>query len=66
MTIIINGAARVASDGVTIRGLLDELGLSVAATVVEHNGIIRDRNEYGTLVIQPNDTLELVQFVGGG
>ena len=66
MTIIVNGATRIAPDGLTIHGLLDELGLSVAATVVEQNGVICDRNEYASLVIQPDDTLELVQFVGGG
>ena len=66
MTIIVNGAARIASDGLTIHELLDELGLSVAATVVEQNGIICDRHEYASRVIQPEDTLELVQFVGGG
>ena len=66
MTITVNGVKRVAPDGLSIRGLLDELKLSMAATVVEVNGVICDRDTYDVHVIQPNDILELVQFVGGG
>jgi thiamine biosynthesis protein ThiS len=35
--------------------------------VVEHNrSILRDRDSYSSLILQPGDLLEIVQFVGGG
>jgi thiamine biosynthesis protein ThiS len=66
ITVALNGEEREIPAGLTIHGLLDHLGLDVRAVVVERNREIVRRHEYESVPVEPGDTLELVQFVGGG
>lgn len=66
MQVTINGETRDIAEGLTIQALLEHLKLSPQATVVQRNDDIVDRDVYGTLQLEPGDTLELVRFVGGG
>jgi sulfur carrier protein len=45
---------------------LDRLGVNPRAVAVEHNGTIIDRAEYGAVMLQESDTVEIVRMVGGG
>ena len=54
-------------DGATLGDLLRALGLDPRMIVVERNrAILRDRDAYDAVPLQPGDVLELVHFVGGG
>jgi sulfur carrier protein len=66
MRIQVNGEARDAPDSLTIRGLLDLLGIADQPVAVECNKHIVPRAEHASTRLQEGDCVELVQFVGGG
>ena len=66
MRIQLNGEAREIEAGTTVRTLLDTLKLGDGPVAVERNAVIVPRAEHANTVINENDALEVVQFVGGG
>ena len=66
MRIEVNGEPRDVKDGITVRGLLEELGLGETLVAVERNEDIVPRAEHATCVIAAGDEIEVVEFVGGG
>jgi thiamine biosynthesis protein ThiS len=64
--VVVNGERRAIGSGVTVRGLLAELGLDPAHVAVERNREIVPRADFEHTTLQPEDTLEIVTFVGGG
>ena len=64
--IVVNGTPRTVADGVTISGLLDELGLGGRRVAVERNRAVVPRAQHAETVLADGDRLELVTFVGGG
>lgn len=50
----------------TLSALLQSLNLDPAAVVAEVDGEIVPRNEFGSRALSDGQTIELVQFVGGG
>ena len=66
MRIKVNGQDLTCSESVTVTELLQELGLSAKAIVVERNAEILPRSIYETTALAEGDTLELIRFVGGG
>lgn len=66
MKVFLNGEASETPDGVTVAGLLDQLGLPQRGVAVERNREIVPKSEYGTTKLVEGDRLEIVQFVGGG
>lgn len=66
MEIVVNGEPRTVSAGVTLLELLNSWSLDPRGVVVEHNRKIVRRPSLGDVRVEPGDTIELVQFVGGG
>lgn len=66
MQLTINGEIRDVADNLHISALLDSLELASARVVVELNRDIVMPADYSTTLLQNGDSLELVQFVGGG
>jgi len=66
MRITLNGESREIAEGITVRALLDGLNLGKGPIAVERNAVIVPRAEHESAIIHENDTLEVVQFVGGG
>lgn len=66
VTIRLNGKEREVAAGITVSGLLDELGLVPGMVVVERNREILARDRYPMVHLSEGDRLELVHFVGGG
>ncbi len=64
--VVVNGERRAIADGLTVRGLLDQLGLEPAHVAVERNREIVPRASFDATTLEPEDTLEIVTFVGGG
>ncbi|MCZ7679221.1 MAG: sulfur carrier protein ThiS [Sandaracinaceae bacterium] len=52
--------------GITVLGLLEELGLAGVLVAVERNQDIVPRAEHARTAVAEGDRLEIVQFVGGG
>lgn len=65
MEIVINGKSD-AGDFSTVAELLAARDLEPATLVVELNGKIIPREDYGSTRLQDGDTVEIVQFVAGG
>jgi sulfur carrier protein len=61
-----NGRPVELSDGSTLAGLLDALGLTGAVAAVEHNGEPVPRSGYATWELADGDRVELVRAVAGG
>ena len=64
--IVINGQARSIVSGLTVAGLVEELGLTGKPVAVERNREIVPRASHGATVLEAGDRLEVVTFVGGG
>ncbi len=66
MSITVNGTRRDLTSGTTIRTLLHALKMEPERVAVELNRSILTRAEFETVVLNDGDTVEIVQFVGGG
>jgi thiamine biosynthesis protein ThiS len=61
-----NGEPFEISGPMTLAALLAELSIDPRVVAVEHNLVIVKRAQYDTVVVQPGDEIEVVNFVGGG
>ncbi len=61
-----NGEAQRVPAGLTVRGLLDHLGLTEGPVAVEINRAVVPRAEHRTHVVNAGDAIEVVHLVGGG
>lgn len=66
MTLEINGEAREVAEGLTLPGLLEELGFKRDRVAVELNREIVPRAQWDAITLKDGDKLEIVHFVGGG
>lgn len=66
MRLRINGDTIEVSKAANVRELLHELGIDPARVAVELNLSIVKKSEYEKVELNEGDTLEIVNFVGGG
>lgn len=66
MRLKINGEDKDGISATTVRELLDELGVTAARVAVEVNLQVVRKAEYETFCLHDGDTVEIVNFVGGG
>lgn len=62
----INGAEAHLPQGTTLLAYLQQQGYQLERIAVELNGDILRREQYGTVILQDADVVEIVSFVGGG
>jgi sulfur carrier protein len=65
IAIVVNGERREVPSGLTVRGLLEHLGIAGLAAV-ERNRELVPRASHGSVVVERGDALEIVHLVGGG
>lgn len=66
MRVTVNGEEKAVPDGLTVRGLVEHLGLTDGPVAVEKNRAVVPRAEHGTTALAEGDVVEIVHFVGGG
>jgi len=66
MNVTVNGERKEIPEGLSVSGLLDHLGMSKDRVAIERNLDILPRALWVGTQVQPNDSFEIVQFVGGG
>ena len=66
MNVTVNGEARDVPAGLTVAGLLHQLGIPADRVAVERNLAILPRARWDNTSVEPGDRYEIVQFVGGG
>lgn len=66
MIVAINGRQQKIENLDTLKTVLKGLNICENLVVIEHNGEIVDRSQFEKIVVKEGDSLEIVQFVGGG
>ena len=66
MTVILNGEKYNMAENMSVLDLLNEKGVNPDRVVVEYNKNIVPKSDFANIKIAPNDTLEVLEFVGGG
>ena len=66
MTVIVNGETREIEEGATMQQLLEQLNLEGKVMAAAVNMNIVKQDAWGQHILQDNDKLELLDFVGGG
>lgn len=66
MRIQVNGEPKDVPEGLSVRTLVEHLGLADGPVAVERNGEIVKRADHPTTALAAGDELEIVHFVGGG
>ena len=66
MKVFVNSQEKNVMDGLTVEGLVKELGMRREGTAIELNREIVPKARYAAMILKPNDRLEIVTFVGGG
>ena len=64
--ITLNGDRYEIGEPMTISRLLARLGIDPRRVAVEHNLVVVKRTAYASTTVQADDTVEIVNFVGGG
>ena len=66
MVITLNGERYEIDEPISVAGLLARLEIDPRRVAIEHNLTIIKRQTFPEVVIGEGDTLEIVNFVGGG
>jgi len=66
MRVFVNGEARELSGTSSLAELVTQLELPVARIAIELNREVVRRNDWGSTMLQDDDRIEIVHFVGGG
>ena len=63
--ICINGE-KINKDVIKLSSYLEEIGINPQRIAVELNGEILPKSQYSEAILKDGDTVEIVNFVGGG
>jgi thiazole synthase len=66
LTIMLNGERYELAAPLTVAELLAHLAIDARRVAVEHNLVVVKRTELGQTVVREGDSVEIVNFVGGG
>lgn len=66
MKIKLNGKEKIINENSSLANLIDFLNLKNSPVVAEINGKIISPEIYSETLINENDVVELIRFVGGG
>lgn len=66
LTVTLNGESRQFGAGLTVAELLQQLGVPAFGVAVERNRQVVRRADHAATALADGDTIEIVQFVGGG
>ena len=62
----LNGDLYEIKDGTNLNELLNELKIQKNKVAIEVNGEIVEKNKYLKLILNKDDKVEIVHFIGGG
>tara|TARA_B100000686_G_scaffold289744_1_gene316639 strand:- start:1033 stop:1251 length:219 start_codon:yes stop_codon:yes gene_type:complete len=62
----LNGDSYEINDGSNLNELLNKLKIQKKKVAVEVNGEIIEKNKYSKLILNKDDKVEIVHFIGGG
>ena len=62
----LNGNSYEVSNGTNLEDLLNKLKIKKNKEAIEVNGNIIERKKYSNLILNKDDKVEIVHFIGGG
>ena len=62
----LNGSSYEVNDGTNLKDLLNKLKIMNNKVAIEVNGEIIEKKKYNNLVLNNDDKVEIVHFIGGG
>ena len=62
----LNGDPYEINNGTSLNELINKLKLQKNKVAIEVNGTIVEKNKYTNLILNKDDKVEIVQFIGGG
>ena len=62
----LNGDSYEISNGTNLNQLLNKLKIQKNKVAIEVNGEIVEKNKYPNLILNKEDKVEIVHFIGGG
>ncbi len=62
----LNGSSYEINNGTNLNELLNKLKIQKNKVAIEVNGEIIEKNKYMHLILNKNDKVEIVHFIGGG
>ena len=62
----LNGDPYEISNGTNLNELLNKLKIQKKKVAIEVNGEIIEKNKYSKLILNKDDKVEIVHFIGGG
>ena len=62
----LNGNSYEINDGINLNELLNKLKIKQNKVAIEVNGEIVEKKRYTNLILNKNDKVEIVKFIGGG
>jgi len=62
----LNGDPYEINDGTNLNELLNNLKIQKNKVAIEVNGQIVEKNKYTNLILNKDDKVEIVHFIGGG
>jgi len=65
-TFFLNGQKYKIDQNITLLELLDYFNYNLNLLVIEHNKLIRKKQNWHRIIINDNDIIEIVTIVGGG
>jgi sulfur carrier protein len=66
MTTVVNGNPHTLKNGSTVADLLEQFALPAKNVLVERNGEPVNRDAFGTVRLENDDQIEIVNMVAGG
>ena len=66
MQITLNGDTHEVAGPLTVTELLAQLRIDARRVAVEHNLVVLKRHAFDTTMVREGDSIEIVNFVGGG
>jgi thiamine biosynthesis protein ThiS len=66
MQVVVNGTRKEVPPGMNLSQLLDQLKVQPERVAVEVNLKIIHRQQYGQVLLNEGDQIEIIGFVGGG
>ena len=62
----LNGDSYEINNGTNLSELLNKLKIQKNKVAVEVNGVIIEKNKYFNMILNKDDRVEIVHFIGGG
>ena len=66
ITLLVNGKSRTMKGPTALKQFLSEYHVDTRFVAIAYNGMVLEKDEFGKIVLNEGDTVEIVRPVGGG